>query len=174
VTAAPSAAFRRHHDIEAPQVDSTRFRQAWRVATRLDALHRDGALTAGEYQAAVEYRAAWERVLTATHGNAALGVRVSGGGGDGGADRLAAVADTITKLRQTDAAIGPLATWLCFACIVHDGTWAEAGRLLHRDPHTARAWTVLAIAGLALAWGGGRRRRSPRPVVQGGQRLDGL
>ena len=42
----PSAAYRQHHDVEAPRVDTSAFRQGWRVVTRLDALASEGAIDA--------------------------------------------------------------------------------------------------------------------------------
>lgn len=162
----PSAAFRRHHDVEAPAVDARSFRQGWRVASRLDALHRDGRITAGQWQAAVEFRAAWERVLRVTGGTPELGTRVSGSAGGAGVDRLAAVADTITKLREIEAAIGRLAFDLCLACVVEDAAWVTLGKLLHRDRETARDYAAAAIRLLAPAWEAATRRRRPPADTQ--------
>jgi hypothetical protein len=50
----PTLAYRRHHDIEAPRVDSTAFRQAWRVCSRLDSLLEAGRID----------REAWDAVHT--------------------------------------------------------------------------------------------------------------
>jgi hypothetical protein len=162
VSVAPSPELRRHHDIEAPLIDATAFRQGWRITSRLDALHRDGALGPVEWQAAVEFRQAWERVKAANSGGGGLPMRVSGGAASGGvADRLATVTDTVTRLREVEEAIGGLAHWLCFACVVEDYSWAAIGRHLHRDPHTARTWTVAAIGHLTAVWWRPRRRRSP-------------
>jgi hypothetical protein len=163
---APSLAYRQHHDIEAPRVDALAFRQGWRVVTRLDALHRDGRISAGQWQAAVEYRAAWERALTAGGGGAGALVRIgAGGAGDGAASRLAAAVDGISRVRQVHAAIGGHAA-LCFLCIVEDRSWADSGRALGRDPQTVRDWTVLAIAALARAWP--RAAWVPGPVLDSG------
>lgn len=173
MTAQPSPEYRRHHDVEAPEVNVRHFRQGWLVHTRLDALHRTGRITAGERQAALEYRAACERVLMATGGTSALGVRVSGGGGGDG-DRLAAVADILTRLRETEAAIGRYAFALCFACAVTDCSWIELGRAIGRDRETAREHTAAAFRRLALAWSGATRRRRPWPANHSGQHPDGL
>ncbi len=51
-----------HHDVAAPQVDPTAFRQGWRVDSRL-MLHAAGKITAGELQAAVDYYHAVARIL---------------------------------------------------------------------------------------------------------------
>jgi hypothetical protein len=52
----PSAAYRQHHDVEAPRVDNRHFRPAWPVLTRLDGLLADKAITAAEWHAAADYR----------------------------------------------------------------------------------------------------------------------
>src|SRR5262249_54017831 len=53
-TAAPTPQFRQHHNVEAPQVDSTAFRQGWRVTTRLDALLEAGRIDKEQWEAARE------------------------------------------------------------------------------------------------------------------------
>lgn len=156
--------------IEAPQVDASAFRQGWRVASRLDALHRDGHITAGEWQAAAEYRAAWHRVLSASSGSSFGQMRVSGGAGDGGADRLARLADTIGRLRSVEARIGSTAAMLSYWCVVADRSWATTGRALQRNPETVRDWTTDAIRLLALAWSSARRRPGAAPAKRSGQR----
>jgi hypothetical protein len=75
----------------------------------------------------------------------------SGGVSDPHARQLASIA-SVAKLQAVEAAIGTLAADLCRACIVRDMPWAETARLTHRDPHTVRDWTVLAIRALARAW----------------------
>ena len=58
---APSAARLRHAEaIDAPRIDALAFRQGWRVVTRLDGLLAAGLIAPGVWQAAAEYRAAWE------------------------------------------------------------------------------------------------------------------
>jgi hypothetical protein len=164
----PTAARTQHAEgIDAPRVDATAFRQGWRVRTRLDALLADGLIQPGERQAAVEYRAAWERVITvAAVGNARL-VRSSGGGGPH--VRLMAIAGTIERLRVIEAAIGVMADRLCFACAVEDQPWSSMARHHGRDPKTIRVWTAAALRDLATAWNGygakrerlGATRRNP-------------
>jgi hypothetical protein len=140
--------------IEPPRVDATTFRQGWRVRTRLDSLLSDRRITPGQWQAAVEYRDAWARVLQAGGGSPG-GLRVSGG-----ADRhhrLLGLLDTITRLRATETWIGRLAASLCFACVVEDRSWASIAATCHRNPETVRDWTVLALRSLAVVWAGGQR-----------------
>jgi hypothetical protein len=48
----PTPAYRRHHDVEAPQVDSTAFRQGWRVCSRLDSLLEAGRIDREAWDAA--------------------------------------------------------------------------------------------------------------------------
>jgi hypothetical protein len=166
---APTAAREQHAEgIEAPRVDARAFRQGWRVTCRLDALHRDGRITAGEWQAAAEYRAAWDRALSTMRGTSSA-TRVSGGAG-AAADRLASVADTMTRLREVEARIGGFAALLTYRCVVLDRSWADIGRVLCRDPHTAQRWTTDAIRLLARAWRGSRRRRRAGVLNDTGQR----
>lgn len=165
----PSAAYRRHHDVEAPRIDARAFRQGWRVRSRLDVLLRDGRLTPGQWQAAVEYRAAWERAHAPSFGGGAgLELLHCGGGGDG--DHLAGLADTLRRLREVEARIGRLASALCFVCIVQDQPWADLGRLWGCDPHTVRDRTVAAIRRLAIAWNMARRLPSLQTAIGTGQR----
>ena len=52
----PTAAYRQHHDVEAPRVDERHFLPAWRVLTRLDGLLADHAITSAEWHAAADFR----------------------------------------------------------------------------------------------------------------------
>jgi len=153
-----TAAYRRHHDVEAPRIDATAFRQGWRVRSRLDALYGDGRISAAEFQAAIEYRNAWE--VLARSGSSEVAVRSSGYPNPH--SRMLALCDASTRIRETDAALGSLAASLCHAVIVEDRTWAEVGRRWHRDPQTVRQWSVQAIASLALAWS--RSEALPAPT----------
>ena len=153
----PTPQFRRHHAVEAPAVDKNTFRPKWRVSTRLDGLFAAHLITAGEWQAASEYRDAWERVLAMAR-TASLTAAAGGGGGDAHAPIVAAC-DTVERLRLVGRAVGHLADQLCFACAVEDQPWAWSARQLRRDPHTVRTWTVAAIAALAPAWNGQRGRQ---------------
>lgn len=149
MTSQPSREYRRHHDVTAPQVDASAFRQGWRVHSRLDALAASGQIEAGVYQAATEYRAAWERIL------ATGGVRWIAGG-RGGSDahaRRARQMEALRRVREADAAIGPVAAWHCYACAVEDWSWAAIGRQVWCNPETARDRTAKSLAALARAWG---------------------
>jgi hypothetical protein len=53
---APAAEYRQHHEVEAPQVDTTRFRQGWRVSTRLDGLLEASAIDREAWEAAGQWR----------------------------------------------------------------------------------------------------------------------
>jgi hypothetical protein len=160
VSNAPTAARRQHAlEVEAPRIDAAAFRQGWLVHSRLDALRRDGRLTAGQWQAAVEYRAAWESARLEAAATMRL-IRGGGGGvGDGGHARLLAGIAIVAKLRTVEDAIGSFRADLCRACIVHDMPWAVIGRQLRRDPHTVRDWAVWSIRALARAWSGPQRRQ---------------
>lgn len=166
----PSAAALQHlAGIEAPAIDAREFRQGWRVRTRLDVLRDTGRITAGEYQAAVEYRSAWEAARLEVATTAQL-MRSPGGGADAHTRMLAAVG-AVAKLQAVEASIGRFAADLCRACIVRDLPWVEVARITGRNRETVRDWTVLAIRALARAWSGPRRRLAPRPVTDSGQRV---
>ena len=156
----PTPQFRRHHAVEAPAVDGNTFRPGWRVSTRLDGLFAAHLITAGEWQAASEYRDAWERVLAMAR-TASLTAAAGGGGGDAHAPIVAAC-DAVERLRLVAVQIGHAADLLVFRCAVEDRPWAWSARQLRRDPHTVRTWTVAAIGALAPAWHGWRRPKRYR------------
>lgn len=140
--------------IEPPRIDARVFRQGWRVRTRLDSLLAARRITPGQWQAAVEYRDAWARVLQAGGGSPGS-FRVSGG-----ADRhlrLYGLLDTISRLRAVEASIGRDAARLCIACAVEDRSWASTAATWGRNPETLRDWTAQAVRALARAWAGARR-----------------
>jgi hypothetical protein len=166
----PSPEFLQHHAVEAPAVNVRTFRQGWRVHSRLDALRRDGRLTAGQWQAAVEYREAWESARLEAAATMRL-IRGGGGGvGDGGHARLLAGIAIVARLRAVESAIGRWRADLCRACIVHDLPWVALGRHLHCDRETARDWTVAAIRTLARAWSAPQRRQRLQMHAHAGQR----
>jgi hypothetical protein len=169
VSNAPTAHRAQHvAGIEAPQVDALAFRQGWRIASRLDVLRRTGRLTPGQWQSAVEYRAAWERARLEASTTMRL---MRGGGGDSDSHaRLLAGIGTVAKLSAVESAIGRLRADLCRACIVHDLPWAVLARRLHHDRETVRDWTVLAIVALASAWSAPQRRQRLQPHAGAGQR----
>lgn len=140
--------------IDPPRVDATAFRQGWRVRTRLDTLLADHRITPDQWQAAVAYRDAWDRVLSAGGGSSG-GNRVSGGSGQH--DRLLGLVGTISRLRAVETAIGEPAAPLCFACAVEDRSWASIAAIHRRNPETVRDWTARALRALASAWAASRR-----------------
>lgn len=52
----PTPLYRQHHDVTAPRVDSTSFRQGWRVASRLDGLLEAGRIDREQWDAACIWR----------------------------------------------------------------------------------------------------------------------
>lgn len=134
--------------IEPPRIDDRAFRQGWRVRTRLDTLLASGRIDAAVWQCAVEYRDAWERILTSRGGGA--GSRVSGA-----ADphrRFLAMLRTISRLRAIEATLGRRVATLCYVCVVEDRSWAGSAAIWRINPETARDWTVGALRALAWAW----------------------
>jgi hypothetical protein len=61
-SAAPTLEYRRHHPVEAPRIDSTAFRPAWRRVDRLDQLLVTGVITPQQRAAAAAFRALYEHV----------------------------------------------------------------------------------------------------------------
>ena len=159
----PSREFRRHHDVEAPQVDERAFRQGWRVRTRLDQLLADERISRSEWQAAIEFRAAWGAAIEITRAGM---IGVQGGGSPDNA--MLTRLDAVERLRLVEAAIGGFAASLCRACIAHDLAWAAIGRQCGRNPETVRDWTVLAIRAMAGAWGAPGRRKGRSPLSADG------
>jgi hypothetical protein len=168
---APIADLGQHVEaIEPPRVDASTFRQGWRVRTRLDTLLADDRITPGQWQAAVEYRDAWARVLQAG-GGSSEGYRVSGG--TDAHHRILGLLATVTRLRVVHAAIGADFATLCFACAVEDRSWASIAATWSVNPETCRDRTARAVRALAVAWAEARRsdpavssppRHAPRPV----------
>jgi hypothetical protein len=144
---APAAEYRQHHDVEAPQVGTTSFRQAWRVHSRLASLAESGRIDREQLEAAVTWGNWAERV--ATPGTSPWRIRVDGGGQGGGTftDRQI---DAAARLRESTAALGASRIALLGACVVEDMPWRRLGQRLGVAAETARERVVEAIAALAL------------------------
>lgn len=163
MTNAPTPELRGHvEDVEDPRVDERAFRQGWRIRTRLDQLLVDQRISPGEWQAATEFRSAWlsSRELTARES----GIRIAGGT-SGDAATLARLA-AARKVRIVELAIGKLATALVIASVVEDLSWAAIGRQCQHNAETVRDWTVIAIRGLARAWGYATGRQDDEVTVR--------
>jgi DNA-binding transcriptional ArsR family regulator len=153
MTNAPTRELRGHvEDVEDPRVDERAFRQGWRIRTRLDQLLVDQRISAGEWQAATEFRSAWlsARELTARESGGS-GIRIAGGRTTDAA--TIARLEAAKRVRIVEITLGKLAIALVVACVVEDLSWAAIGRHLHRDAETVRDWTVVAIGALSRVWG---------------------
>jgi hypothetical protein len=145
-SAVPSSHFTRHHDVTAPQVDSTAFRHGWRVETRLDSLFTAGRIDRDAYDAACMFRRLSE--ITASVPAQKWDVRV---------DRSLVPNDTHTlwrvnaasKLRAAQEALGPLRTRVLHNVIVLDCPWGRLGRMLTISDKSAREFGIAAIQALA-------------------------
>lgn len=143
----PSLQFLAHHAADAPAIDTETFRPAWRKHDHLRGLRDAEEITAYEYASALCFRQVAEHVIVAAWPPPLwLG---SGGrrGGSHGAPLTRA--GDVEMLGQVRAALGPFACGLLEACLIYDFTWDYLGARLGIDPRTARAWTILAIKGLA-------------------------
>lgn len=146
-TSRPTPEFRQHHDVEAPQVDATAFRQGWQVHSRLAALAANGMIDREQMEAAASWGRWAER--TSAPGTSPWRIRVDGGaiGGDGLTGRTLAAT---TRLRASAAALGAARCALLYACVVEDQSWRRIGRRLGVAGETAQDRVVEAIAALAL------------------------
>jgi hypothetical protein len=143
----PTAAYRQHHDVEAPRVDERHFLPAWRVLTRLDGLLADHAITSAEWHAAADFRELVDQVRcrALTRSSAFGTVRAAENSfRNWGAGDL----DASARLRQIRAVLGAWACTLLEAALVRDLSWAALGREYERDPKTARTWVIAAIKAL--------------------------
>lgn len=152
---APTVAFRAHHDVAPPRVDSTAFRQGWSVQSRLMSLHESGRIDREAFDAALAWRAWAETTSPAPVQSWHTRVDISPGPKEADATRRVHAA---AKLRAATAALGALRTAILEAVAVHDASWRELGRLLHLSDKTAREWTAEAVEALAT-W----RRGDPVP-----------
>jgi hypothetical protein len=142
----PTPQFQRHHTVERPQVDSTAFRQGWRVRTRLDGLLEAGRIDRKAWDAACLWRRWVER--TTPLPAQAWDVRVDRSLVPNDAAALARV-QTAARLRGVADALGPLRTRLLELSVRDDRSWREIGDRLRMDAKTARIWVAAAIAALA-------------------------
>lgn len=142
----PTASYRQHHNVEAPQVDATAFRQGWRVCSRLDSLLEAGRIDREAWDAAHAWRG-WAET-TAPYRAQLWDVRVQVSATPNDAGMLARVS-AATKLRKATEALGELRTRVLAAVVVRDLPWTELGRLLRLSDKTAKDWTVEALEALA-------------------------
>lgn len=146
--AQPSAAYRQQHDVAAPRVDERHYQPAWRKLTRLDQLLGDKLITTAQWHAAADFRELCELCLIAGFGRP---LNFEGGGAGAAApnDAPAARLDALAELRKITARLGAGPCRLLTAALVEDLSWAELGRRLAIDPHTAKDWVITAIRALA-------------------------
>jgi hypothetical protein len=152
---APTGEFRNHHEVLAPRVDDRGFQQAWTVKSRLLGLYETGQIDRYQYEAALWWRRAIERVGRLPIQKWTVRVDGSSRPGDGLTE---AVINTASALRASSLAIGPRRCALLLASVVQDRSWRELGRQLGIDKKTVQVRVVEAIGALAL-W----RRGEPVP-----------
>jgi hypothetical protein len=160
-SAAPSSHFTRHHDVTAPQVDSTAFRQGWRVETRLDALFTAGRIDRDAYDAACMFRRLSE--ITAPAPAQQWDVRVDRSLVPNDMHALWRV-NAASKLRAAQEALGSLRTRILHNVIVLDRSWGQLGRLLGLSDKAAKDWAIACIQALADFCAG--RPVPPCPVIR--------
>jgi DNA-directed RNA polymerase specialized sigma24 family protein len=157
----PTPQFRQHHTVETPRVDTSAFRQAWRVQSRLDGLLEAGRIDREQFEAAQVWRR-WAEVIAPTKVQS-WDVRVD-------ASRLANDASMVirvnaqAKLRSAIDALGPLRHRLLEMSVGDDRSWREIGDRLGVDAKTATGRVIEAIAALA-DWHAGRAV-APAPIIR--------
>jgi hypothetical protein len=155
----PTPQFQQHHTVDRPQVDSTAFRQGWRVQTRLDGLLEAGRIDREAWDAACLWRRWVER--TAPLPAQAWDVRVDRSLVPDDSAALARV-QTAAKLRCVADALGPLRMRLLELSVRDDRSWREIGDRLRMDAKTACTWVAAAIAALAAFLAGAPVPDPPR------------
>ena len=160
-TSRPTPEFRRHHDVTAPQVDTSAFRQGWRVATRLDSLLETGRIDRECWDAAQQWRR-WAEVITPCK-TQAWSVHVDRSLVPNDAAVLHKVA-AAAKLRAVAQALGPLRTKILESVVVKDLPWLELARTMRVSDKTAVAHAIEALEALG-DWYGGRTVAAP-PVLR--------
>ena len=160
-TAQPSLTYQQHHDVAAPLVDATAFRQGWRICTRLDGLLEAGRIDRACWDAAHTWRRAAE--LVAPVRVQAWDVRVDRSITPDDAHALRRVA-AAARLRVVAEALGALRVRILEAVLVRDMPWAELARLLRISDKTAQTRATEALVALAEHCAG--RTVAPPPVLR--------
>jgi hypothetical protein len=142
----PSLHYRQHYEtVRPPRIDQRTFRQGWTVMTRLDGLLRDKAISAGIYEAAMQFRRDYETGLLRRR----MGLMALPGEPSNDDGHEVRRIDALGRLRQTVIRLGAFDARLVEQCVVHDAAWETTGRQLGVTRKTARAWTVAALHRLA-------------------------
>jgi hypothetical protein len=156
---APTGEFRSHHEVLAPRIDEGAFRPGWLVKSRLLGLYETGQIDRYQYEAALWWRGAIERIGRMPIQKWTVRVDGSSRPGDGLTE---ATINAATALRSSALAIGPRRCALLLASVVQDRSWRELGRQLALDKKTAQNRVVEAIGALGL-W---RRGEAVPPCPQ--------
>jgi hypothetical protein len=152
---APTSEFRSRYNVEPPRIDEGAFRPGWLVKSRLLGLYETGQIDRYQYEAALWWRQAIERIGRIPIQKWRVRVDGSSRPGEGMTE---AVINTATALRSSALAIGPRRCALLLDSVVQDRSWRELGRQLGIDKKTVQVRVVEAIGALAL-W----RRGEPGP-----------
>jgi hypothetical protein len=142
----PSPAYRQHHDVVAPRIDSASFRPAWLVQTRLWSLFDAGKIDQAALDAALTWRRWAEGSAPTKVQSWEVRIDMPAGSNDGAMlSRIAAAG----RLRDAAAALGRLRIAILEACVLRDVSWLELSRLLRVSDKTARDRAAEAITALA-------------------------
>jgi hypothetical protein len=157
----PTPQYQRRHDVEAPAVDATAFRQGWRVTTRLDALLEAGRIDSEQHDAAHAWRR-WAELIGLSHVQR-WDVRPDAPCYPSDLPMLRRV-QAAARLRACTEALGELRTRLLDCCVVRDLSSGEIAALLRVSDKTATSRVVEALSALA-DWRCGRTV-APPPVLR--------
>ncbi len=145
-TGRPTPAFRQHHDVAAPQVDPTAFRQGWRVASRLDQLLEAGAIERESWEAAGQWRR-WAET-TAPARAQAWDVRVDRSLTSNETAMLHRVT-AAARLRACAQALGELRIQLLDLHVIRDASWRDISARAGVSDKTVKAMVIEALEALA-------------------------
>jgi hypothetical protein len=148
-SSSPSPFYKQHHAVEAPVVDATEFRTAWRRRSPVDGLLAGGLISAREYRVAIGFRRTYEAAHRGSLTGSTWGTTfVDPHCRQPRPERSERELDAVGWIRTVEHALGglyPLVEW----CVVAELSWCEIGRRVGIDPRTGRRWCAVAIAALA-------------------------
>jgi hypothetical protein len=142
-SARPSPFLEQHHIVEPPAINSSEFRQAWRIKTRLSQLLLAGAITIREAEIAFWYRQACERALGNLASN--MGRFDTPGRAPYGGRRQEPTARALEAagyVRHVRAALGPRVSGLIDDCVCNDFSWLAIGKKHGLDRRKAKRLVI--------------------------------
>jgi hypothetical protein len=150
-TSSPTLEYRRHHEVEAPEISERAFRPGWRRHTRLVALLETNKISREAFIAGIQWRRWTEAIgkMPVQKWSARISRSLS-------PDSPTPFQITAaTQLKTAACALGEYRTQVLFAHLIDDFSWRQLGAKLHLDGKTALVRTVESLEALA-AWRAGK------------------